>query len=115
MVSNDDSLCASTSMKILTVSEFSKSEIMRRLSMDDEKIRVIYNAVSSRFHASESSRRNAGEVTGEKYILAVSSIDPRKNFSMLLKAFSLIEDKKYQIIYSWRTGSYFILPPLRIM
>ena len=39
-------LCASTSMKILTVSEFSKSEIMRRLSMDDEKIRVIYNAVS---------------------------------------------------------------------
>ena len=30
-------LCASTSMKILTVSEFSKSEIMRRLSMDDEK------------------------------------------------------------------------------
>ena len=90
-------LCASTSMKILTVSEFSKSEIMRRLSMDDEKIRVIYNAVSSRFHASESSRRNAGEVTGEKYILAVSSIDPRKNFSMLLKAFSLIEDKNIKL------------------
>ena len=90
-------LCVATSMKILTVSEFSKSEIVRRLSIDDRKISVIYNAVSSLFCVSDSSHRNAREVTGEKYILAVSSIDPRKNFSMLLKAFAQMDDKNIKL------------------
>lgn len=100
-------LCAVTSMKILTVSEFSKSEIMRRLSIDGRKISVIYNAVSSRFHVLNSSRGNVREVAGEKYILAVSSIDPRKNFSMLLKAFSQMDDKSIKLyIVGGQAGIY---------
>ena len=89
MVSNDDSpLCLHIHEDI---------DCKRVFQIRNHAQAFIYNAVSSRFHASESSRRNAGEVTGEKYILAVSSIDPRKNFSMLLKAFSLIEDKNIKL------------------
>lgn len=90
-------LCAATSMRILTVSEFSKSEIMRRLSIDGRKINVIYNAVSSQFYVPTNRCKNTREITGEKYILAVSSIDPRKNFSTLLKAFTQIKDKELKL------------------
>ena len=88
-------LCAATSLKILTVSNFSKSEIMHRLSVSNEKISVIYNAVSPLFH--RQSSENGKEFAGEKYILAVSSIDPRKNFSMLLKAFVHVKDRNVKL------------------
>ena len=42
-------LCAATSMRVLTVSEFSKSEITRLLGIPGEKISVINNAVSPVF------------------------------------------------------------------
>ncbi len=92
-------LCAFTSMKILTVSEFSKSEIMQRLSISNDKICVVYNAVSPLFHAKhdENCWAEKRDYVGEKYILAVSSIDPRKNFSMLLKAFSYVNDRNIKL------------------
>ena len=91
-------LCAATSMKILTVSKFSKSEISRELSIKDEKINVIYNAVSSLFYKSHDSNIEDNPTkNGEKYILAVSSIDPRKNFATLLKAFANVTDKSIML------------------
>lgn len=83
-------LSAATSLKILTVSEFSKNEIIRLLNIKKEKIVVIYNAVSSSFMKPDAQQENLP--VKEKYILAVSSIDPRKNFAALLKAFSMLED-----------------------
>ena len=39
-----------TSHKILTVSEFSKSEIIKFLNIRKDKIEVVYNAVPSVFY-----------------------------------------------------------------
>lgn len=74
---------AATSRHILTVSDFSKGEIMRHLGVAEGKITVVYNAAARMFmeHKPEIVKK-------ERYILAVSSIDPRKNFGMLLKAFA---------------------------
>lgn len=83
-------LSAATSLKILTVSEFSKNEIMRLLNVKKDKISVIYNAVSSLFMEPDTNYQYSEKK--EKYILAVSSIDPRKNFATLLKAFSMLKD-----------------------
>lgn len=83
-------LSVATSLKVLTVSEFSKNEIIRLLHVEKDKIAVIYNAVSSSFTQLDTSHENSAK--GEKYILAVSSIDPRKNFETLLKAFSILKD-----------------------
>lgn len=89
-------LCAATSMRVLTVSEFSKSEITRLLGIPGEKISVINNAVSPAFTergvvGAESSPVKVA-VCHEKYVLAVSSIDPRKNFQTLLAAFAYVKD-----------------------
>lgn len=86
-------ICAATSLKILTVSESSKKEIMQRLSIKEDKIKVVYNAVASFFYNSENDIIK----TNEKYILAVSSIDPRKNFTRLLKSLAYVENENIKL------------------
>lgn len=70
---------------IITVSEFSKKEIIKYLKVKPEKITVIYNAVSETFltpcHTITDYRFK------RPFILAVSSLDPRKNFKTLVRAF----------------------------
>ncbi len=91
-------LCAATAVRVLTVSEFSKSEIIRRLSVNDERVCVIYNAVAALFNGAGGDENvQAKSSIKEKYILAVSSIDPRKNFAMLLKAFAYVKDKSVKL------------------
>lgn len=87
-------LSVATSLKVLTVSNFSKSEIMRLLPIEDDKIEVIYNAVATKFMDGVCCDENK---CVDKYVLAVSSIDPRKNFDTLLKAFAKIEDSEIKL------------------
>lgn len=66
---------------IFTVSEFSKKEILKYFNVSKYKIFVIPNAVSFE----EMNTRNQAK---ENFILAVSSLDPRKNFKKLIEAFN---------------------------
>lgn len=75
-------LIIKTSRAILTVSEFSKSEILKYYDVTPEKIHVVYNAVTKALENSTSDNQK------EKYILTVGSLDPRKNFKTLIRAFS---------------------------
>ena len=78
-------LLASKSIKILTVSEFSKSQIHLKLNQPLDKITVIYNAVSESFNDNKIFSK-----IDEDYILLVSSHDPRKNIDNLVKAVELL-------------------------
>lgn len=78
-------LLASKSIKILTVSEFSKSQIHLKLNQPLDKITVIYNAVSESFYYNKNFSK-----IDEDYILLVSSHDPRKNIGNLVKAVELL-------------------------
>lgn len=84
-------LSIKTSKKILTVSHFSKEEIFRLMKTRKDKIEVVYNAVPSFFNSYKEENHHQLDLKGGKYILAVSSIDPRKNFDKLLSAFCLME------------------------
>lgn len=75
-----------TSQKVFTVSNFSQNRIKDRFGITPV---IISNSVSSFFSADKSVKK-------EKIILAVSSLDPKKNFSSLIEAFiraNLIEYK----------------------
>lgn len=72
--------------KVITVSEFSKSEIVKYYGTDSQKIVVVYNAVSSDFHKVEDK-----QMQNNKYILAVSSLNYRKNFIAVLEAFKIFQ------------------------
>ncbi|MGL4394463.1 MAG: glycosyltransferase family 4 protein [Brevinema sp.] len=70
---------------VMTVSEFSKSEIVRYLGIDPQKILVLPLWLDEQFlnkipHVPKTESDNP-------YVLSVSSIEPRKNISSLIKGF----------------------------
>lgn len=88
-------LAVKTSKHIITVSEFSKSEILRLYPfISVERIHVIYNAANEeKFKSTNTFPKN-----DVPYCLSVSSLDPRKNFPRLLDAFKDIEGSKLLIV-----------------
>ena len=86
---------ATRASSILTISEFSKSEIIDVLGVPEEKIFVGPCGVDTEFYTP-----GEGFETGinkkfnlEKYILYVGTLEPRKNIRTLVEAFSKISDK----------------------
>jgi len=79
---------------VITVSEFSKSEIVRAYGTPGEKVHVIPNGVEDRFrrryskHAERELRQKLG-LSG-RFVLYVGSLEPKKNISRLLKAFAMV-------------------------
>lgn len=83
---------------ILTVSEFSKSEIVDTLGLDVNKIHVVHSNVPFQTRPSEEEILHYKPASDtEKYIIAVSSMDPRKNFVRLAEAFNRIDDKSIKL------------------
>jgi glycosyltransferase involved in cell wall biosynthesis len=70
--------------RVIAVSEFTRRELVELLDVPPEKIRVIPNAVGPPFEP-------AGPVEGGDYVLAVSTLEPRKNFPRLVEAFRRAE------------------------
>jgi glycosyltransferase involved in cell wall biosynthesis len=71
-----------TSRHVVTVSNFSKRELVRFYNVADEKIAVVYNAVNESFCPTEDD-----DLQKENYFLAVSSLNHRKNLVSVLQAF----------------------------
>lgn len=89
---------ARKSHAVLTVSEFSKKEIIETTHVLAEKIHVVHGNVP--FHDIPSEKEvldSKPNNEAEKYILTVSSMDPRKNFVRLVEAFSKLEDKSIKL------------------
>lgn len=68
--------------RVITISEYSKEEIIRRLPSAKEKITVIYNG----YNRLGDSERKAG-IKKEDYIVAMTSGLPHKNARGILKAY----------------------------
>lgn len=84
-------LLAKRCRKILTDSSFSKNEILRYIPGVDTKVSVVFpGGVST--SAFKVASGIANKVEAGRYVLAVSSIDPRKNFERLIKAFVKLKD-----------------------
>jgi glycosyltransferase involved in cell wall biosynthesis len=66
--------------KLIAVSEFTAQELVDLLGASEDKIRVIPNAVGEPFTAE-------GEAAGGDYVLAVSTLEPRKNLPRLVEGF----------------------------
>jgi len=80
--------------RILTVSEFSKRELMKYFSINPEKIRVVTEGKEQilTIQSNEEIIRKHNLEKG-KYVLAVSSLNPNKNFRSIIQAIAFLEDK----------------------
>jgi glycosyltransferase involved in cell wall biosynthesis len=65
--------------RVLAVSEFTKREAVELLDLATEHVTVIGNAVEPRFTP-------GGEASGGSYVLAVGTLEPRKNLGRIVEA-----------------------------
>jgi len=85
--------------QIITVSEFSKQDIIEHYKVPENKIDVVYNAAKENFKPSteeevQITRDKYSE--GKPYFLYVGALNPRKNIVSLFKAYDkLCEENGY--------------------
>src|SRR6266850_4471411 len=65
--------------RVIAVSEFTRRELVELLGVPDEKIRVVPNAVGDEF-------TREGPAEAGDYVLAVGTLEPRKNLDRLVAA-----------------------------
>lgn len=87
-------LMVKTAKHLLTVSNCSKHDIMQTYKVSDDFVTVVYNAVDASWKADSKKDK-------EDFVLCVSSIDPRKNFKMLIKAFNAMPSVRLKIVGSY--------------
>ncbi|MCD7963240.1 MAG: glycosyltransferase family 4 protein [Rikenellaceae bacterium] len=85
--------------KIIAVSHKVKNDIIRSFDIYPEKIEVIYHGVDdiffNRFTKEELKENIAKYNIPEKYILFVGNLEPKKNLSLLIQAFSILRQNRY--------------------
>lgn len=90
-------LAVRTSKHIITVSEFSRKEILHFYPfIKEENISIAYNAADEKFFHFQSQN----PVPKKPFALTVSSLDPRKNFARLIEAFKDIKECSLYIVGS---------------
>lgn len=103
---------AQTARHVVTVSEFSKGEIVHFLRIPPEKITVIHGAA----HPSLLNARPMKPViTNERpFLLMVGSRDPRKNMDMVIQhIMPVLEEFDYNLIIAGRSNWTFAPTPRR--
>ena len=87
-LSNAVPLSMRHSARIITVSEFSRSEICSLFGIAPEQVTPIPNGVDPIFTAAEGEPGPRGPIDSAPYFLAVGNIQPRKNLDLLLSAYA---------------------------
>ena len=75
---------------IITVSDFSKKELISGYGLHPDKVSVVYNGVSAEFHSiPEDQKTEVREkyFEGRPFFLYLGAIHPRKNILTLIRAF----------------------------
>lgn len=82
--------------RIATVSEYSKSDIVKLYGVDKNKIDVVYNGVNEKFTPLDEQQKTQireKRTGGAPYFVFVGSLHPRKNIARMLPAFDLFKEK----------------------
>lgn len=100
--------------KICTISEFSKSELVKYLSISSDSIKLVTegNEHVKRVDPDVNVLTRHALVT-KKYILAVSSLTPNKNFALIVDAISKLGNTPYEFVVAGGTNPSVFAKPDR--
>jgi glycosyltransferase involved in cell wall biosynthesis len=104
-----EAVTARRALRVITVSEFSKRELVDVLGLDGDRVAVIHNGVGPRFdpHADPGPvRRRYG--LGRPYVLTVGTADQRKNLGVLEQLASSLAGEGVDVV--WAGGNRAYLP-----
>lgn len=84
-------------LHLIAVSEYTKSRIVDRLGCDPQRITVIPNGLTTGCERVEQpaidKAYSALELPSRRYVLTLSSLEPRKNLRTTLKAWKMVHDR----------------------
>ena len=89
-------LFAEKAAKIITVSQYSKNDIVEKYGIEKNKIEVVYNAASPYFKVQSVEVQEGIKkkfTAGSPFLVYVGAIHPRKNIDRLTKAFQLYKQQ----------------------
>ena len=94
---------------IFAVSEYTKYDLVKIFKLDPEKIKVVYPGVDHKIFTPELDQRLQHKVRQKynlpaKFILSISTIEPRKNLAGLIEAFEKIRDPEVRLVIAGRLG-----------
>ena len=99
---------AKVSEGIITVSEYSKSRITKILKLPEKKVRVVYSAIYegvTKDYGFTFNQLKEEYNLPNKYIMTLSTLEPRKNMEILLKAFTKVQERvNYDLVLVGRKG-----------
>lgn len=94
--------------KILTVSEFSKNEIVNWLNCDRDKVVVTYNGVSDQFRVIDDKdlllKVKKKYNLPDKFVLYIGNLKPHKNVETLVKSMSLIKNNDVKLVINGKVN-----------
>jgi glycosyltransferase involved in cell wall biosynthesis len=101
---------------IIVVSQATKNDLIRHYRTPDRKITVVHEAAATHFRVvpqGEVARVRAKYGLPERFLLAVGTIEPRKNLTRLVEALSRLrrDDPRLGLVVvgakGWMTGQFF--------
>lgn len=91
--------------KIITISEFSKHAIIDTYHVPKSDVVVAYPALpDSVSEAVMATRTDSSCRLPKRFILSVGTLQPRKNFSRLIEAMSVLSDKEVSLVIVGKKG-----------
>ncbi len=91
--------------RVLTVSQFSKSRLIANCRIKEDKITVVSLGMEHMQKLdSDQEMLNLHELVSNRYVLAVSSMNPTKNFPNIVRAIELLNKVDYQIVIAGGTN-----------
>jgi glycosyltransferase involved in cell wall biosynthesis len=84
---------------VLTVSDFSKGEVSRHFGFDAEKIRVTTEGFQHILRQTPDTRvLDKHRLRPKRFVLAVSSHTPNKNFGLIVEAVKRLRDPDFEVV-----------------
>jgi glycosyltransferase involved in cell wall biosynthesis len=103
-------LFAQKADSIITVSQFSKTDIVKQYGVASSKVHVVYNAAQPSYRVlSDADRKEVRDewTQGVPYFIFISSIHPRKNLQRLLLAYDQFRRESGQDVKLLAVGRRF--------
>lgn len=90
---------------LLTISDFSRDELVQCCHLSPEKFSVVYPGVNHAGWLEDRGPQGADDLpAGRPFLLAVSSMSPHKNFKALVDAISLLGETDFDVIVAGGTN-----------
>jgi glycosyltransferase involved in cell wall biosynthesis len=99
---------ARRALAVITVSEFSRRELVSLADLDPARVHVVPGGVSERFHPGVDHERVTSKLgLGRPYVLTIATADRRKNLASLVLAARRLADEGIDLVWAGDDRPYF--------